>query len=471
MVNDPASLLHALYGTQRFAELRQVTAHLLAGDPTHLQARFYQVMCHLHPPDGDVLLTQSGLFSLLLEEVNRFHQATDPAMFSRVGFGALVLARLTESHMTAHDSTQLSLMRGAAQILHITAQICHHPVLLREARLLEERLIPIGHDPGLPERTHLRVNSPWVLQLEPTNHCNLRCIMCPRNTMTRPVGFLSRNILEAVFSTWSGMHQDFALPDPWSPDDLLMNLHIRRTVKLYFMGEPLAHPGLNDVLSVAARHGANLTLQTNGLLLNKAKVRQTLLSHGSLHLSLSVDGSDPASYEALRQGGKWEKLLQGVERFRRERAAVGKEQEVRLYLSTIVSRVGGEEEERSRRFLEPLSALVDRLEIILLDRDTDPRFVDAQGAVTTMTRSLRPPCPANTPLCYEPLYKLNILWDGTITACCSDVNGQLVLGHVLDPGGIDGVWRGERVRALQNAILTHDLTGFPLCQRCQEGAV
>jgi hypothetical protein len=39
---------------------------------------------------------------------------------------------------------------------------------------------------------------PPSLQLEPTNFCNLRCVSCPRDNMTREKGFMEFNLFKKI---------------------------------------------------------------------------------------------------------------------------------------------------------------------------------------------------------------------------------------------------------------------------------
>ena len=68
------------------------------------------------------------------------------------------------------------------------------------------------------------------------------------------------------------------------------------------------------------------------------------------------------------------------------------------------------------------------------------------------------------PLCVEPLTKLNVLWDGSITPCCYDIDCEMPLGHIKD--GIDNIWKSSKVKELQEALLNQDFMKYPLCSAC-----
>ena len=39
---------------------------------------------------------------------------------------------------------------------------------------------------------------PTRVNIELTNHCNQRCVLCPRQGFTRPLGFMARPVFERV---------------------------------------------------------------------------------------------------------------------------------------------------------------------------------------------------------------------------------------------------------------------------------
>ena len=64
---------------------------------------------------------------------------------------------------------------------------------------------------------------PARISVEVTNHCNQRCVLCPRQDFTRPLGFMDEALFERVA-------RDCA------PHGTRLWLH--------FLGEPLLHRGL-----------------------------------------------------------------------------------------------------------------------------------------------------------------------------------------------------------------------------------
>ncbi|MEG1684244.1 MAG: radical SAM protein, partial [Oscillospiraceae bacterium] len=131
--------------------------------------------------------------------------------------------------------------------------------------------------------------------VEITNRCNLHCAFCPGTK--RP----SRDMSPAEFKT------------------VLTKLRpLTRYLYLHVMGEPLLHPQLEALLSLAAERDFRVCLTTNGVLLSERT--ETLLAAPALHkVSISLH-----SFEG-NEGGEARLLpyLNDVWDFARRAAAQG----------------------------------------------------------------------------------------------------------------------------------------------------
>jgi radical SAM protein with 4Fe4S-binding SPASM domain len=58
-----------------------------------------------------------------------------------------------------------------------------------------------------------------------------------------------------------------------------------------------------------------------------------------------------------------------------------------------------------------------------------------------------------------------INWDGSVTPCCYDFNGEYTLGNVFSDGGFRRVWNNGRYRDFRARILSKRRS-IPLCAIC-----
>jgi tungsten cofactor oxidoreducase radical SAM maturase len=118
------------------------------------------------------------------------------------------------------------------------------------------------------------------LYVEPTTACNLNCCTCIRNVWEDPVAYMDVEVFRQL------VEQTAALPE------------LQRVV-FSGLGEPLLHPHLLEMVSLARERGLAVTVGTNGLLLDKAVSRE-LVELGVDRLVVSLDGVKPETYASVR---------------------------------------------------------------------------------------------------------------------------------------------------------------------------
>jgi radical SAM protein with 4Fe4S-binding SPASM domain len=88
-----------------------------------------------------------------------------------------------------------------------------------------------------------------------------------------------------------------------------------------FGAEPLLHPEFCRFVEIASRYRIpEIYTVTNGMLLTD-QIAQAIVMHGMDVLAVSIDAARPATYEKIRIGGDWDRLmrnLNGLQRIKRE---------------------------------------------------------------------------------------------------------------------------------------------------------
>ena len=137
--------------------------------------------------------------------------------------------------------------------------------------------------------------TPLRLWIEPTNHCNLRCQMCPQGQKEKTFekGFMDFSVFTKLIREASSFGAD---------------------VNLFMGGESLLHPQLCDMIAYCRDQGVPSRLYTNATLLDEEK-SEGIIRSGLDHMTFSFDGVDKALYEETRRGARYEKTLENVRRF------------------------------------------------------------------------------------------------------------------------------------------------------------
>ncbi len=132
--------------------------------------------------------------------------------------------------------------------------------------------------------------------VEVTNRCNLECRTCIRNGWHEQLGQMAR----ATFSCVIDALRQFSPPP---------------TIFFGGFGEPLAHPGIVEMVAQAKALGGRVELITNGTLLTK-DMSLRLIAVGLDMLWVSLDGATPESYADVRLGAALPQVLANLKAFR-----------------------------------------------------------------------------------------------------------------------------------------------------------
>ncbi len=150
---------------------------------------------------------------------------------------------------------------------------------------------------------------PFEVILDTTERCNLRCTMCYFSTVDR----LQFPPFDRQLSKRGMMPTEMF-------SRIAADLFPRaRKVALACAAEPLIHPKFVDIVREAGRHGVpDLWFPTNLLPLTPKKA-EAICEAGVRTVAVSMDGTHPGTYEAIRVGGTFDRLTRSLELLNRVR--------------------------------------------------------------------------------------------------------------------------------------------------------
>ncbi|MBW2148682.1 MAG: radical SAM protein [Deltaproteobacteria bacterium] len=128
-----------------------------------------------------------------------------------------------------------------------------------------------------------------LFQVEPTLRCNLRCSMCPWHEMRAGASDMEWNTFLAIARSFHGTEE----------------------VDLTGGGEPLIHPQLLDMIALSKKKGCRVGFSTNATMLSKELSRE-MAKLGLDWVAYSVDGATPHTYENIRRGASFNKVLSHI---------------------------------------------------------------------------------------------------------------------------------------------------------------
>lgn len=272
--------------------------------------------------------------------------------------------------------------------------------------------------------------------IEITNMCNLSCSFCIGNV--RPPLFMSTDEFAHVIQQVK----------PFT-----------KHIYLHILGEPLLHPQLEELLSVAYRFDMYVNITTNGTLL--AKCQEILLNAPVLRkVSVSLHSMEPGSPYCN------EDYLRDVALFVTAATEKGIFCELRMWnlgsedidnvaiFTPLCSLLGlghtAQEEARSKICESGNTTLAPRLFLGKAARFTWPSMDEV---------------PTEQPIfCHGLRSQIGVLSDGTVVPCCLDSRGDIALGNIFH-APLAEILSGERARTLYDGFSVRQ-PSEELCRRC-----
>jgi len=328
-----------------------------------------------------------------------------------------------------------------------------------------------------------RVYPIWWLFVEITNLCNFHCTFCPDEIMERKRGMMSFEDAQKIFDQVAREKNRLG---PLYP------------VKLHQMGEPTIHPHLVDIVRYAEREkGIPIELNTNCSLLTETLV-DGLYDAGLTNFILSYQTPDEESFKTRKAKNKkltfdiyLDKVRMAVERKVAKGARTHLELDVMNTLGSRDIRIVGSNSQADRVMLEwiafarslerkyGLSPKKHDLNFVdggfrFLEHDADTGRYEILPGVDILWKALHTwgnviqgsvakgtvdgYCPA-------PNEQFVILWDGTVTVCCTDYEGTLAMGNVHQQS-IEEIWTGPKWKHMRRKMW-EDVLESKTCRVCK----
>lgn len=256
---------------------------------------------------------------------------------------------------------------------------------------------------------------PWdTVFLEITGHCNLSCTICGRHFTSEKLGEMPLSAFERLAA------ETFPLTK---------NLHIRG------LGEPLLHKELPEIITIAKQYGVKVGISTNAMLLT-GELGSRLILAGLDFLDISVDGATKQTYEMIRTGASFERVIENIKMFNTLKKSLNKKHP-RLSLDPVIMKSNIAELSEFVRLAKSLGInyvclanLVcwceeqDRTEALYVYGDPK-NFMERINEAKALAESLRMTfkiinvIPREPYRCaFNPDKHFAVAWDGTVRPCC-----------------------------------------------------
>ncbi|OGP71458.1 MAG: hypothetical protein A2Z73_01510 [Deltaproteobacteria bacterium RBG_13_60_28] len=266
--------------------------------------------------------------------------------------------------------------------------------------------------------------------------CNARCIHCVHtiHPSSRKVVGDDFFIAEELFKKLAdecGVHQTL--------------------IRITGTGEPLLHPQILELVKYAKQQGCRVSMITNGSLLTPEKA-DFLLDCNIDGIEFSIDAMSKQTYEKVRRGLKFAKLIKNISYLRKARDE--RKSQINLIASFIEEEGNRHERHLAESFWVP--RYFDKIQF---------RVWLAYGKmeVTNDRRNLmleREPCP-------YPFERINMDSQGEFHLCAFDIDHETNYGNIKDKS-VAEIWRSKGIDAVRELLLTRRFDDIPICSRCTD---
>ena len=294
---------------------------------------------------------------------------------------------------------------------------------------------------------------PTSIMIEPTNHCNSYCALCPTGSraLRRPKGYMSEFLFQKIIDETA---------------------EYGTSITLWHYGEPFLHPKIFNMIHYAVERNLPVISSTNGYVFyNNSSINDLILS-GLSKLIVSIDGPSSEINSIYRKGVDLDRVIKGMEYFYRERSKVNTNQNSlpKIVVQMIVFKHNQDEIDAVHKIAQRFDASFE-LKTANLNMVPDVNFEsylpDNEGyrryfweANNNRWQHL-----GNfTNSCSFVDTGMAINWDGTVNPCCYDYQADYNLGNVNQKSLAD-IWIGEPLENLRKQI-NSDRSMIPICALC-----
>lgn len=282
-----------------------------------------------------------------------------------------------------------------------------------DARSKLEDLVP------LPE--------PFVLMIDPSSSCNLRCLFCPTgntdliSSTGRFQGFMELKLFEKIISDLKDFNGQI------------------KTLRLYKEGEPLVNPFFHKFVELAKKSNKfkKIDTTTNGILLTRELSRK-IIDSGIDQINISINGLSAEQYYSLTKVHlNFDRMVDEISYLH---SISGN---CEIYVKSIAENLSDDDRDKFYKIFSPIS---DRIFMENLQPNW-PNFTFDYVKPDYKVGHYGQPL-IDRKVCPYIFYIMVVNSDGTVSACVQDWEHKLILGDVRTDS-LRNIWSGPKLRQLQ----------------------
>ena len=317
----------------------------------------------------------------------------------------------------------------------------------------------------IAELDYLRSKTPYIYNIETTNYCNMKCVMCPRTMfMTRKNIWIEDELFEKLTDKVT-KHNDKDLDKFWnwlendyhySPKDISENGFyfsvVSRCLVLHGFGEPFLEKKLIQRLETCKKKQIPTYFSCTPATMTIEKAKKAMDS-GLTVLKFSLDALDERKIQKIR--GKKANFEESINKIL-ELIDYKKKNGLKTLLVPCMIDLSIENTDHTMH-REFLKFWKDK-DVFAYIKSQDNRWLYEND------KDLKSKSHYENQYCEYPWLSLTVMADGNVVPCTQISNNELVMGNVNEQS-LEEIWNGENYKKLREMHVTGD---FPKDHKCNK---
>ena len=275
---------------------------------------------------------------------------------------------------------------------------------------------------------------PDNMLVEVTNRCQQRCVFCPRDTMTIKQGEIAPELLERLLQEAYEMGV--------------------RKVGLYSTGEMFLCKDIVTHIKNAKKIGYTYVYaDTNGALATRENLVK-VLQGGLDSIKFSINAGSREIYKKIHGRDDFETVMENLKTCHALKEELGLN--YKIMVSCVIVKENEDEVELLRKKVEPY---VDEFMAHSVQLSFLRSAEEVERLKPTQYENYVPTVP-----CPMVFNRIHITYDGFLSACCGDMNHELLLAD-LNTMSLKDAWNCEKAVRLRERHMKRELSGT-MCQCC-----
>lgn len=294
---------------------------------------------------------------------------------------------------------------------------------------------------------------PIQIDFELNYSCNFTCSMCT---------WSAENTKGRGKNTWFDIKAFKEIVDEGVEKGL-------KCIRLNYINEPLIRKDIIEFISYAKKKGVlDIYLSTNGSLLTP-KISKELIDSGLTRIQVSIDAFTKKTFDKIRQGGDFKKVVKNTENFIKLRNSLNKElPTVRVnFVKTNINEM--------------------ELDDFIKSWENKADSIGVQDLIDIMNVEDNAERKANKKFsCNQPFYHLTVRYDGSVLPCCTFYSAKLPISKLkvnenvklstsenlhnlkekLTQRTIEETWKSDEIQYLRSIHKKGDFFKNKVCNEC-----